>query len=288
MQSVKDIKNRIKSISETAKITKAMELISASKMQKSSVRYNNSQAYFNQVRRVIYDIVAHTNFDEKHPYLTDGRSGKRGYVVIGSDKGMSGEYNHAVINFASNLFKEADGDYVIYCIGNTVYQHFLSEKENAVLLDCSPDGNLEDARIIATRLIEMYKSGELSEIDIVYMSLASKSKQVCAVLKLLPILLENFEFGKPEQEPYVRRLEFAPDAKSVFDILAPQYLLGVLYSCITSGKYTEHLERMRAMNAATKNANELLESLQIYYNKARQEKITTELTELTAALTETD
>ena len=101
MQSVKDIKNRIKSVSETAQITRAMELISASKMQKASARYNNSQAYFNKVRKIIYDIAANADFDEPHPYLTLSKDKKRAFLIIGSDKGMSGDYNHAVISYAT-------------------------------------------------------------------------------------------------------------------------------------------------------------------------------------------
>lgn len=281
MQSVKDIKNRIKSVSETAQITRAMELISASKMQKASVRYNNSQAYFTRVREIIYDIVAHADFEERHPYLTEGREGRRAYVVIGSDKGMSGDYNHSVISFAAGLVESSPGC-ALFCIGNTVYQHFAASTGEARLIECSSDGSLEDARIIATRLVEMYKSGELNEIIIVYTGLISKSRRQCAALKLLPILKEDFAADGDARYEY--RLEFEPDAKSVFDILVPQYLIGVLYGCITAGKYTEYLERMRAMNSATKNANELLEELQLNYNKARQEKITTELTELSSSL----
>lgn len=285
MQSVKDIKNRIKSVSETAQITRAMELISASKMQRASVRYNNSQEYFNKVRKVIYDIVVNAEFDEKHPYLTEGRKGKKAYVVIGSDKGMSGDYNHSVISYASEII-EKDTDCVVLCIGDTVFQHFAALGKEVGKLECSQEGTLEDARIIATGLVERYKSGELNEIDVIYTRLITKAKQSCDIIKLLPILPENFEADKKGESFYKSRLEFEPNASEVFGILVPQYFIGILYGCITAGKYTEHLERMRAMNSATKNANELLEELQLNYNKARQEKITTGITELSAVLLE--
>lgn len=284
MQSVKDIKNRIKSVSETAQITRAMELISAAKMQKASARYNSSQAYFTKVRKIIYDIVKFSDFDEPHPYLTRKKEGKHAYLIIGSDKGMSGDYNHAVISFASETV-EKDPESEVLCIGETVFKHFTETRGQVEKIACSQEGTLEDARIIATRLVEDYKQGIYSEINIIYMSLVSKSRQKCAMIRLLPILSEDFDV---ESTGYISRLEFLPDAESVFGILVPQYFIGILYGCITAGKYTEHLERMRAMNSATKNASELLDELQINYNKARQEKITTEITELSAVLLEKD
>ena len=273
MQSVKDIKSRIKSVSETAQITRAMELISASKMQKASVRYNNSLAYFEKVRPIINEIANNYEFTEPHPYLDTDREGRRAYIVIGSDKGMSGDYNHAINTFASNEIKE-DSD--ILCIGMYVYQYFAHLGDNVKLLYCSPEGKLEDARRIVTQLIEDYKSFKYNEINVIYTSLRSKSKQVCTKIQLLPLVIEE---GKKDMQ-----FEFEPDPITVFNRLVPQYAIGILYGCITAGKYTEHLERMRAMNSATSNANDLLEELQLNYNKARQEKITTELTELSVSL----
>ena len=273
MQSVKDIKSRIKSVSETAQITRAMELISASKMQKASVRYNSSLAYFEKVRPVINEIANNYEFVTPHPYLDPNREGRRAYIVIGSDKGLSGEYNHAITTFASSVIKE-DSD--ILCIGYNVYQYFSHLGDNVKLLYCSPEGKLEDARRIVTQLIEDYKSFKYNEINVIYTSLRSKSKQVCTKIQLLPLVIEE---GKKTMQ-----LEFEPDPVTVFSRLVPQYAIGILYGCITAGKYTEHLERMRAMNSATQNANDLLDELQLNYNKARQEKITTELTELSVSL----
>ncbi len=286
MQSVKDIKARIKSVSETAKITKAMELISASKMQKASVRYNNSQAYFIKVRRILGDIMNNTEFDEDnmHPYLDGKRAGRKAYLIIGSDKGLSGDYNHAVNEFAKSVIGEDDGS-IIFCIGDVVYKNFSSAYKDVRKINC-PEGTLEDARIIATHIAEDYKKGEINRVEVIYMHLVTKSKQECSVMKLLPILKEDFSVVKENE--YIKRLDFEPDAMSVFAILVPQYLVGILYGCITEGKYAEHLERMRAMNAACDSAKKLMDELQLNYNKARQEKITTELTELSVSLLETE
>lgn len=286
MQSVKDIKARIKSVSETAKITRAMELISASKMQKASVRYNNSQAYFVKVRRILGDIMRNTEFDEDniHPYLDGKRKGRRAYLIIGSDKGLSGDYNHALNEFAHKTIGE-DDDCVVFCIGETVYRRFVGEYKDVRRLNC-PDGTLEDARIIATHIAEDYKSGILNRVEVIYTHLVTKSRQECSVMKLLPIQKEDFPVIK--ENDYIRRLDFEPDTMSVFGILVPQYVVGILYGCVTEAKYAEHLERMRAMNSATDSAEKLLDELQLNYNKARQEKITTELTELSVSLLETE
>lgn len=272
MQSVKDIKNRIKSVSETAQITRAMELISASKMQKASVRYNNGRAYFDLIRPIVYDVAKNADFAESHPYLSE-REGKRVFLVLGSDKGMSGDYNHAIVTYTLER-TEVDDD--ILCVGAAVGAMLSSAGRRVTLVPCSQEGKLEDARLIATALMEWYDSQKYVEISVLYTSVVSKVKQTCETLKLLPILPPK----DTEKTPYA----FEPDVKTAFEEIVFQYVVGELYGCITSAKYSEHLERMRAMNAATDSANALLDELQLNYNKARQEKITTELTELSSGL----
>ncbi|MBR1746711.1 MAG: ATP synthase F1 subunit gamma [Clostridia bacterium] len=277
MQSIKDIKGRIKSVSETAQITRAMELISASKMQKASVRYNNSREYFDRIRPIVLDIVNNTTFDEPVRYLSV-RPGKKAYLVIGSDRGLSGDYNHSIVSFVA---EHTDPDAAFLCVGAAIYTAVRSIRTDVTLAECSSEGKLEDARLLAADLMCAFDEGRYTEISVVYTSMVSKSRQSCRSLQLLPIVPEETTDEK-------KNFEFAPDPKSALESLVPQYVIGLLYGCITAGKYTEHLERMRAMNAATENANALLDELQLNYNKARQEKITTELTELSSGLIDND
>ena len=272
MQSVKDIKNRIKSVSETAQITRAMELISASKMQKAAARYNGGKAYFELIRPIVFDVAKNTDFSEPHPYLTE-REGKRVFLVLGSDKGMSGDYNHAVATYTLEQTQEGDD---VLCVGAAVGALLVSSGREITMVPCSQDGKLEDARMIAFSLMEGFDSGKYAEINVLYTSVVSKVKQTCERLKLLPILPPE----KTETTGYV----FEPDVKKAFEDVVFQYVVGEIYECIASAKYSEHLERMRAMNAATDSANALLDELKLNYNKARQEKITTELTELSSGL----
>jgi len=284
MQSVKDIKARIKSVSETAQITKAMELISASKMQRASVKYNDSQAYFNNVRQIIGEIARTVDFDEEelHPYLQNNREGKKAFLIIGSDKGLSGDYNHSIESFAEKVTAgEEDCNFI--CLGDIIYRRFAAK--GAVKVTDAAE-MLETARIIATNIAEDYKSGKTREVHVVYTHLLTKSKQECADLKLLPILKEDFATGKSGES--VTKFDFEPDPKTAFAVIVPQYILGVLYGCIVESRYAEHLERMRAMSSATSSAMELLDQLNLSYNKARQEKITTELTELSVSLLKTE
>ena len=270
MIGVKDIRNRIKGVSETAQITRAMELVSASKMQKASLRYNNSLAYFQKIRPVVLSIASEIRFAESHRYLKK-TAGKRGFLVIGSEKGLSGDYNHNVVSYT---LQQTTLDDDIYCVGEAAAMLFT--KREVELLDCANQGKLDDARLLATVLMKAFEEEKYSEISVVYTGIINKARSECRTITLLPILPD----GEVEKREYV----LEPDQKAVFDVLLPQYVIGTLYECITAAKYTEHLERMRAMNAATENANELLDELRLNYNKARQEKITTELTELYGGL----
>lgn len=279
MENVKDIKVRIKSVKETAQITRAMELISASKMQKGSVKYANNRAYFMRVRTCLSSVLNNSEFHSKHLYLKKQQGGETYFLIMGSDKGLAGEYNHTLISFASQEIQKVEKR-KIFCIGSTVYNHFESIGESVVRVECAQEPVIDDARVIANDFIQMYDAGEMDELIIIYTKLLTKSVQKPDTLRLLPVLKEDFPLGVDGQET---KLDFEPDVTSVMEILVPQYILGIAYSCLIESKFNEHLERMRAMSAATENANDLINELQISFNKARQEKITTEITELSSA-----
>lgn len=279
MENVKDIKVRIKSVTETAQITRAMELISASKMQKGSVKYANNRAYFMRVRECLSSVLNNSEFYSKHMYLKKKQGGETYFLIIGSDKGLAGEYNHTLISFATQEIQKVEKR-KLFCIGATVYNHFEAMGESVVNVPCEQEPVLEDARIIANDFIQMYDAGEMDEMIIIYTKLITKAVQKPDVIRLLPVLKEDFPLALDGQET---KLDFEPDVSSVMKILVPQYILGIAYSCLIESKFNEHLERMRAMSAATENANELINDLQISFNKARQEKITTEITELSSA-----
>lgn len=281
MKNVKEIKARIKSVTETAQITKAMELISASKMQKASLKYGNNRAYYSRVRECISDILHYGDLSADQIYLKKRESGDTFFLIVGSDKGLSGEYNHSLLAFAAKEIKQYQKR-KLFCIGATVYNYFLSQGENVENIAFNHEPILEDARIIATDFAERYKAGEMKEMVIIYTQLVTKSIQKPQKIRLLPILREDFEKKQADTDRNIK-LYFEPDVTSVMNILAPQYILGIVYSCLIESKYGEHLERMRAMNSATESANDIVSSLQIKYNKARQEKITTEMTELSSS-----
>jgi len=278
MDNIKEIKARKKSVTETAQITRAMELISASKMQKGSIKYANNRAYFMSVRECLSSILNNTEFYTKHKYLKRNQ-GETYFLIIGSDRGLAGEYNHTLLNFAKEEIKKAEHR-KIFCIGNRVYSHFEEMGESVVNIKCVQEPILEDARIIANDFIQMYDAGEMGELIIIYTKLITKSVQNPHALRLLPVLKEDFPLGAEEKET---KLDFEPNVGAVMEILVPQYILGIVYSCLIESKFNEHLERMRAMSAATDNANKLIKELQLSFNKARQAKITTEITELSSA-----
>ncbi len=278
MDNIKEIKARKKSVTETAQITRAMELISASKMQKGSVKYANNRAYFMRVRECISSVLNNTEFYTKHNYLKRNE-GDTYFLIIGSDRGLAGEYNHTLLSFATEEIKKAENR-KIFCIGAKVFHHFHEMGESVVEIKCAPEPVLEDARIITNDFIQMYDASEMGELVIIYTKLITKSVQKPDVIRLLPVLKEDFPLGAEEKET---KLDFEPDVATVMEILVPQYILGIVYSCLIESKFNEHLERMRAMSASTDNANKLIKELQLSFNKARQAKITTEITELSSA-----
>lgn len=280
MENVKDIKVRIKSVSETAQITRAMELISASKMQKGSIKYANNRAYFIQVRECLSSIINNSEFYSKHTYLMEKKGGATYFLIIGSDKGLAGDFNHTLLSYATEQIQKVEKR-KLFCIGTTVFNHFQAMGENVISVSCAQEPILEDARIIANYIIQMYDAGEMDEIIIIYTKLITKAIQKPDYIRLLPVLKEDFPIVGEEDK--TTKLDFEPNPTAVMKILVPQYILGIVYSCLIESKFNEHLERMRAMSAATENANELMEELQLSFNKARQEKITTEITELSSA-----
>lgn len=283
MQNIIDIKNRSESIKETAKITKAMELISTAKLRKGHKKYINNTVYFDKVRSTIKDILMHKGGDISHPYLKKGEGDKTAYIVIASDKGLAGDYNHRVLKLAMEEIPRNKQSYLLI-IGHMAKEFFINRgiQPDVEYLHASQNPTLEDARIITADLMEMFEKGLIDSIEIVYTRMVSAAVQEPIVLHLLPLLIEDF-YDVEEAHDYNVILDFEPSAEEVINILVPQYILGVVYSCLIQSTYSEHYERMRTMHNATKNANELITKLELEYNRARQEGVTTEIIEISTA-----
>ncbi len=284
MQSLHDIKKRIKSVRETGKITKAMQLISVAKMRKANEKYELNARYFERVLSTLKDIITHTE-DLTHPYIVSRGDKRAAFLVIASDNGMAGDYNRRVLEFALEKI-ESEKPVKIYTIGLMAREFFARHgiRTDAQFLYCAQDPSLSDARRIMMYLVEAFDEGEIDCVKIIYTRHLPEG-DVAVSLKALPPdpkELENVEL----ESNYTEMLEFEPSTAEVFDILVPQCILGIIYSTLIQSVRCEHNERMAAMRQASDNAEEMLGKLELDFHRARQAAITTEIAEISSARTD--
>ena len=283
MASMSDIRHSIKSISETEQITRAMHLISTSKMKKAITRYEANHVHFERVQSTLKDMLMHTR-DLEHPYVGESEGGKAAYVVIAADKGLCGGYNHNVLNLALNHMQRSAERYIL-TVGQ-VARAFFDRRGYMVdveFLHVSQNPSLYNARNITKDILELYDSGLMDEVYVVYTKFISVLKQEPRVIKLLPVSISNFVDVETEAQ-YSGELFYHPSVKQVFDRLIPQYIIGLVYGCLVQSFASEQCARMTAMESATQNAEELISSLTLRYNRARQSAITNEISEIIGAL----
>jgi len=283
MATMGDIKHSIHSIAEMQQITRAMHLISTSKMRKAIVRYENNRVHFERVQSALKDILTHTR-DLSHPYFGESEGGRAAYVVIAADKGMCGGYNHNVLNFALSAMQKSKERYIL-TIGQEARAFF--ERRGYMIdvefLHVSQNPSLYNARNITRDILELYENGIMDEVYVVYTKFISAIRQEPRLLKLLPVSMANLA-GVSTETQYSGELYYHPSPKKVFDILVPQYIVGLVYGCLVQSYASEHSARMTAMESATNNAEEMIANLTRQYNRARQYAITNEISEIIAAL----
>lgn len=275
--SMKEIKLRIRSVESTMQITKAMELVASSKLRHAKERVEGSRPYFETLYRTLYDIAnADSDFDS--PYLAKRETNRRLYIVIAGDRGLAGGYN-------ANILKAIDADaadteYCVLPIGKKAVEHFERRKANVLTTAFAEAGDLSvsDCFEIARLVCQKFLAGEFDEIRLGFTQFVSMLTQTATVLPVLP-------FDAPRPEPgyeHESLMLYEPDSKAVFDAIIPEYLAGVVYGALCESVASEQGARRMAMDAATKNAGEMIDHLNLYYNRARQAAITQEITEIVA------
>lgn len=283
MQNIVDIKNRTKGIKQTSKITNAMEFISISKMRKANVKYQNNLNYYHKVRATIKDILMHTGGDVTHPYLKDDEGEKTAYVVIAGDKGLAGDYNSKILKTALEELSKHKQRY-IFTIGHMTRDFFMRHKitPDVEFLNCAQNPTLDDARRITENLLYLYDNNIMDSVKIIYTQMLDTGMLNQVVQQLLPLRLNDFLDIETEVD-YHAILDFEPSAEEVLNILVPQYVLGIVYSCLIQSVSSEHYERIKTMHSATDNANKIIKKLELEYNSARQELITTGINEISSS-----
>lgn len=283
MSSMGDIKHSIRSISEMEQITRAMHLISTSKMRKAIARYESNYIHFERVQSCMKDILQHSR-ELSHPYIGESEGGRAAYIVIAADKGLCGGYNHNVLNLAYGFMQRSEERYIL-TVGQEARAFFDRRKYmvDVEFLHVSQNPSLYNARNITSDIIELYEGGLMDEVYIVYTKFHSVLRQEPRVLKLLPISASSLIEVETETQ-YSAELEYHPSSKEVFDMLVPQYVIGLVYGCLVQSYASEQCARMTAMESATNNAEDMIEKLSKEYNRARQQEITREISEIMGAL----
>ena len=275
--STKDIKNRIRSMESTKQITKAMEMVAASKLRQAQNRVLASRPYFEILYQAILDITE-SNRDFSSPYLRKREGNRALMIVIAGDRGLAGGYNSNVIKLC--LQKMEGKDTTVLPIGKKALDYFRSHNitvRTSAYAEVS-ELNISDCFSIAKDVCKAYVAGEYDEVQLVYTNFVSVLSQVPASMKVLP--LEHME---SDQKPKARmETIYEPNAEEVFAAVVPEYLGGILYGAICESRCAEQAARRTAMDSATQNAEEMIADLNLKYNRARQAAITQEITEIVA------
>ena len=274
--SMKDIKLRIKSVESTMQITKAMELVASSKLRHAKQRVEQSRPCFEVLHQTLADIAA-SNTDFSSPYTVARPLKRTCYVVIAGDRGLAGGYN-------TNVFKAAAAhmqgrDFCVLPVGKKALEQYqrlgvdILSREFAQAEDVSVGHCFTMARTLAKGFLD----GEFDEVYVVYTNFVSMLTQTPAVLRLLPLNAPKRTEPGPHQ-----LILYEPDCESVYNAIVPEYLAGLVYGALCESVASEMGARRTAMDAASKNAGEMIDTLSLHYNRARQAAITQEITEIVA------
>lgn len=271
MASMKAIKNRIKSVENTRQITKAMQLVATSKMRKAKEKIEESRPFFETLSEALSDIASGT-VDFSSPF-TQKKEGKACHIVIAGDRGLAGGYNN-------NLFKSLsynDGD-IIFPIGKKVVEHFAKKDVSFFTTEyqIAADVKISDCNSIGQALAEAFEKGEFTSLDIYYTGFVNMLTQLPASKEILPLT------SKGEGDKKKALIEYDPSPEVVFAKIIPHYIGGIIYGGVCESIASELSARRTAMENATDNAGEIIDSLSLTYNRARQAAITQEITEIVA------
>ncbi|EFB70641.1 F0F1 ATP synthase subunit gamma [Providencia rustigianii] len=280
MAGAKEIRSKIGSVQNTQKITKAMEMVAASKMRKTQERMASSRPYAETMRSVIGHLAL-GNLEYKHPYLEEREVKRVGYLVVSTDRGLCGGLN-------INLFKKLLADMKVWSeknvqvdlalIGSKAVAFFGTVGGNVVsqVTGMGDNPTLSDLIGPVNSMLQAYDEGRLDKLYAVNNKFVNTMSQEPTILQLLPLPASDDETLKKKSWDYL----YEPDPKALLDTLLRRYIESQVYQGVVENLASEQAARMVAMKAATDNGGELIKELQLVYNKARQASITQELTEI--------
>lgn len=271
--NMKDIRIRIKSVESTMQITKAMELVASSKLRRARERLENSRPYFDQVYNTMTAIVK-ANVEFSSVYLRNRGNKKVCYLVIAGDRGLAGGYNVNVLKYAASLMTVKNS--IVVPLGRKAVDYFTKRDYKIITAPQQVVENigLSDCFELSRTLCASYRKGEFDELYFVYSGFVSMINQQPFERKILPL-----QFDGP-QGAVTNLISYDPSAEEVFELITPQYIAGLLYGAICESFASEQGARRAAMEAASDNAEEMIDALGLVYNRARQAAITQEISEI--------
>ena len=279
--NMKAVKLRIRSVQSTMQITKAMELVAASKLRKAKERADVCRPYFKELYQTLQDIAnGNTDFSSKYVRVSDNE--KTCVVVIAGDRGLAGGYNANLFRALENSIKGKS--IVVLPVGKKAVEYCERRGYEILTRTFGEIARLDVSSCfgMANLICSEYGKGSFGHVDLCFTRFISMLSQQTDVLDLLP-LSELSKDQDPEHLKSIRDLIlYEPGASEVFDAIVPEYLAGVLYGAVCESVASELAARRTAMDSATKNAEEMIDQLNLFYNRARQASITQEITEIVA------
>ncbi len=283
MASTKEIKDRMKSIQDTMKITNAMYMISSSKLKKAKKSLEDTEPYFFTLQSVMSRILRHIPHMDSEYFrneFNEIENPKIGYIVVTADKGLAGSYNHNVLKLAEEHVKCCKAS-KLYVMGETGRHHF---ERQGIKIDeqfhyTVQNPSLNRARNISEVILRDYLNHDIDEIYIIYTKMVNSIQMETQVEQLLPLKKSDFNLSVP-MDFMVEELALRPSPEAVMDRVAPNFVVGYIYGALVESYSSEQNSRLMAMQAASDSAKTMLHDLNIIYNRARQAAITQELTEV--------
>jgi F-type H+-transporting ATPase subunit gamma len=283
MAAGKEIRGKIKSVENTKKITKAMEMVAASKMRKAQDRMRAARPYAEKVRNIAANL-SKANPEYVHPFMVANDGAKKvGFIVVSTDKGLCGGLNTNVLRAVTNKLRELEGSGTkadVVAIGNKAFGFFnrIGAKVVSHVTGMGDTPHL-DKLIGPTKVVlDAYAAGELSAVYLCFTRFINTMKQEPMVEQLLPLKAGDLQADENHQWDYI----YEPDAQAVIDDLLVRYVEALVYQAVAENMASEQSARMVAMKAATDNAGSVIGELKLVYNKTRQAAITKELSEIVA------
>ncbi|WP_144461662.1 F0F1 ATP synthase subunit gamma [Bacillus pumilus] len=280
MASLRDIKSRITSTKKSSQITKAMQMVSAAKLNRAENYAKSFVPYMEKIQEVVAAIATGTS--AKHPMLLSRPVKKTGYLVITSDRGLAGPFNSSILRAAYQTIQsrhQSADEYAVIVIGK-IGRDFFKKRGIPVISEVTGLGDevaFADIKELASSTVQMFSDEAFDELYMFYNHFVSAISQEVTEKKLLP-LTDISAAATPNKRS--ASYEFEPSEEEILEVLLPQYAESLIFGALLDSKASEHAARMTAMKSATDNAKELIDSLTLSYNRARQAAITQEITEI--------